>query len=182
MWPWRVKMPTQNLLRLFLLLMLMLRITLATVCYRFGSWCLVLKLNFFQTLSTRFGNGFEVEVQARFWSWSFSSSLPLMLQIWELMFGPKAKLLFRLWTQGLVKISKLKFRQDYEAWVCSAFCRWCFVEVMKLNLGRDFEARFGQDFEFLVLWRCWCLVEIFSWCLDGILKMKCAQDLCLNLW
>ena len=32
------------------------------------------------------------------------------------------------------------------------------------------------------MWRCWCLVEIFSWCLDGILKMKCAQDLCLNLW
>ena len=24
----------------------------------------------------------------------------------------------------------------------------CFVEVMKLNLGRDSEARFGQDFEF----------------------------------
>ena len=38
-----------------------------------------------------------------------------LLQIRELMFGPKAKLLFRLLTQGLVKISKLKFKQDYEA-------------------------------------------------------------------
>ena len=28
-----------------------------------------------------------------------------------------------------------------------------FVEVMKLNLGRDSEARFGQDFEAQVLWR-----------------------------
>ena len=34
-------------------------------------------------------------------------------QIWELMFGSKAKLLFRLWAQGLLKILKLKFRQDF---------------------------------------------------------------------
>ena len=38
MWPWYVKMATQNLLKLLLLLMLMLRIMLATVCYRFGMW------------------------------------------------------------------------------------------------------------------------------------------------
>ena len=71
-----------------------------------------------------------------------------LLQIWELTFGSKAKLLFRLWAQGLVKILKLRFRQDFEAGFCSAFCCWCFVEVMKLYLGRDSEARFGQDFEF----------------------------------
>ena len=35
-----------------------------------------------------------------------------LLQIWELTFAPEAKLLFRLWAQGLVKILKLKFRQD----------------------------------------------------------------------
>ena len=46
-----------------------------------------------------------------------------LLQFWELMFGPKAKLLFRLLAQGLVKILNLKFRQDFEALVCSAFCR-----------------------------------------------------------
>ena len=95
------ELPTQNLLRLLLLLMLMLRIMLATVCYRFGSWHLVLKLNYFQTLSTRVGQDFDVEVQ-----------------------------------------------QDFETGVCSAFCRWCFVEVMKLNLGWYSEARLGQDFEF----------------------------------
>ena len=32
-----------------------------------------------------------------------------LLQICELTFGSKAKLLFRLWAQGLVKILKLKF-------------------------------------------------------------------------
>ena len=41
----------------------------------------------------------------------------------------------------------VNFRRDFEAGICSAFCRCCFVEVMKLNLGRDFDARFGQDFE-----------------------------------
>ena len=30
-----------------------------------------------------------------------------LLQIWKLRFGHKAKLLFRLWSQGLVKILKL---------------------------------------------------------------------------
>ena len=40
-----------------------------------------------------------------------------LLQIWELMFGPKTKLFFsdfehKVW---LVKILKLKFRQDFEA-------------------------------------------------------------------
>ena len=93
----------------------------------------------------------------------------IILQILELRFGHKAKLLFRLWiwAQDLVKILKLKFRQDSEAGVCSSFCRWCFVEVMKLYLGRDSEARFGQGFEVKVLWRCWCLVEILNLALVG---------------
>ena len=38
-----------------------------------------------------------------------------LLQIWEVTFGPKAKLLFRLWAQGLVKILKLKFVQHFAA-------------------------------------------------------------------
>ena len=40
----------------------MLRIMLATVCYRFGSWRLVLKLNFC--------SDFEHKGWSRFWSWS----------------------------------------------------------------------------------------------------------------
>ena len=36
-----------------------------------------------------------------------------LLQISKLWFGKKAKLLFILWAQGLVKILKLKFRQDF---------------------------------------------------------------------
>ena len=43
--------------------------------------------------------------------------------IWKPTFGHEVKLLFRLSAQALVKISKLKFRQDFGAGVCSAFCR-----------------------------------------------------------
>ena len=45
-----------------------------------------------------------------------------LLQIWKLRFGHKAKLLFRLSAQGLVRSLKLKFRQDFEAEVWSVFC------------------------------------------------------------
>ena len=45
------------------------------------------------------------------------------LQILELRFGHKAKLLFRLQAQGLAKIIKLKLGQDFEAGVRSVFCR-----------------------------------------------------------
>ena len=38
-----------------------------------------------------------------------------MLQIWRLRFGHKAKLLFKLSAQGLVRSLKLKFRRDFEA-------------------------------------------------------------------
>ena len=38
-----------------------------------------------------------------------------LLQIWEVTFGPKAKLLFRFRAQGLVKILKLKFVQHFAA-------------------------------------------------------------------
>ena len=39
---------------------------------------------------------------------------------------------------------KVEVQAKFEAGVWSVFCCWCFVEVMKLNLGHDS----GQDFEF----------------------------------
>ena len=39
--------------------------------------------------------------------------------------------------QGLVKILKLMFRQDFEAEVWSLFCCWCLVVAMKFILGQD---------------------------------------------
>ena len=74
--------------------MLMLRIMLATVCYRFGSWRLVLKLNFC--------SDFEHKVWSRFWSWSSGKILKLKFGKY---FGAEAWL--RLWSLILVKILKL---------------------------------------------------------------------------
>ena len=45
-----------------------------------------------------------------------------LVQIWRLKFGHKAKLLFTLWAQGLVKSLKLKFKQNFETEVCLVFC------------------------------------------------------------
>ena len=49
---------------------------------------------------------------------------------------------------------------------------------MKLNLGRDSEARFGQDFEFYIYWRCRCLAEKLM--LSRNSEHEFDQDLCLN--
>ena len=56
----------------------MLRIMLATVCCRFGSRGLFIKLDFVQTLSTRFGQDFELKLRQDFEAgvW-FSLSGPL---------------------------------------------------------------------------------------------------------
>ena len=43
-----------------------------------------------------------------------------LLQIWKLRFGHKAKLLFRISAQGLVR--SFKFRRDSEAEILSVFC------------------------------------------------------------
>ena len=69
-------MPTHNS-RLLLLLVLVMRIVLATVCCRFGSWGLVINLNFWSDFE-HFGQDFEVEVRARFWSWGLVSILLMM--------------------------------------------------------------------------------------------------------
>ena len=63
-----------------------------------------------------------------------------LLQIQKLRSVHRAKLLFKLCAQGLVNILKLNFRQDFWAGVWSVFSSWCFVEVIKLNHGRDSEA------------------------------------------
>ena len=69
-------MPTQNRLRF--LLMLMLRIVLATVCCRFGSWGLVIKLNYCSDLLNKLNFGFSIKHQQ-----PTSKSWPnLVLKVW----------------------------------------------------------------------------------------------------
>ena len=49
--------------------------------------------------------------------------------------------------QGLVKILKLVFRQNFEAEVWSLFCCRYLVVIIKFNLGQDSEVRFGKNFQ-----------------------------------
>ena len=44
----------------------------------------------------------------------------------------------------MVKLFKLKFRQDSKLEFGQYFVADVFLEVLMLNLGRDSEARFGQ--------------------------------------
>ena len=101
-----------------------------------------------------------------------TQNLLLMLMV-RIMLVTGTKLLFRLWAQGLVNIFKLKFRKDFEAGVWLV-CLWCFLEVMKLNLGQYPEARFGQDFNFSRDADGWS--RFWSWCFIEILWYE------LNPW
>ena len=77
-----------KLVEVVLLLMLIMRIVLATVCCRFGRWCLVIKLNFC--------SDFEHKVWSRFWSWSSG----------------------KIWSRSLVSILLLMFCRgnEVESW------------------------------------------------------------------
>ena len=106
-----------------------------------------------------------------------------LLQIRKLRFVQKAKLLFRLWAQGLVKFLSWSSDKIWSWSLISFFC-WCFVEVMlnpiwilveilKLGLVKILKLKFyGEADDWLRFW---------SWCLFEILKMTFDQDLCLNL-
>ena len=103
---------------------------LATVCYRFGSWCLVLKLNFC--------SDFEHKGWSRFWSWSSGKILKL-----EFVQHFAADILQRLWSWILVEILKLgldkilnfKFSRDADVWL--RFWSWCLVEILKMKFDQD---------------------------------------------
>ena len=70
-----------------------------------------------------------------------------LVQIWKVKFGFKVKFLFRLWRQVFKVWSRFRswYSGKFEAEVWSLFCYWCLVVAMRFILGRDSEARFGQD-------------------------------------
>ena len=84
-----------------------------------------------------------------------------LLQISTLRFSQEAKLLFRLWAQGLIKILKLNFRQDlkqefgqyFAADVWLRLQSWILVKILKLGLAKILSLSlveilmFGWEFE-----------------------------------
>ena len=107
----------------------------ATVCWRFGSWGLVIKLNYCSDFE-HFGQDFKVEVEARFWSWSLVSILLLMFG-----WGYEVE-------SWISKYSAGRFGQDSNFRFLSR-C-WCLVEILKLML-----IFWNCDmFEICELWSC----------------------------
>ena len=109
-----MKIATQNLLKLLLWLMLMMRNVSTTVWCRFGRLTLVIKLSFcsdFEDKVSRFVQDFEVDVQARFWRWTLVIILLLMLGC-----GYEVNSWSRFWF-GLVKIFKFKFCRNGDVWL-----------------------------------------------------------------
>ena len=94
---------------------------------RFGRLTLAIKLSFcsdFEDKVSRFVQDFEVDVQARFWSWSLVIILLLMLGC-----GYEVHSWSRFWF-GLVKIFKFKFCRNGDVWL--RFWSWCKVEILKM--------------------------------------------------
>ena len=101
-----VKMPAQNLLRLFLLL----RIMLATVCYRFRSWRLVLKINF----CSDFAQGWS-----RFWS-NNQSQLPSLRKLFT-AFSSCCDIIMHLVSLTAIKSTKQEWLSQ---WVSDKDNQW----------------------------------------------------------
>ena len=141
MWPWRVKMPTQNLLRLLLLLMLVTRIVLATICGRFGSWGLVIKLNFC--------SDFQHKVWSRFWSWS-SCKICMVKRFSTL---EKGWLICRHWLPLSSLTDSLTPSLISLQFVCDADEMLIFGWDFKSVLGKYYEKEIWSRFVFeLVIW------------------------------
>ena len=110
-------MPTQNLLRLLLLLMLATRIVLATICGRFGSWGLVIKLNFCSDFEHKVWSRFRSWSKGEIWSWSLVSFF-----CW--CFVEVIWILVEILKLGLANIFKFNFSRDiwdFEVDTCPRF-------------------------------------------------------------
>ena len=117
MWPWRVKMPTQNLLRLFLLPMLMMMIMLATICCSFWSWGLVINFESSPTKiwilkQTIFKYGSPAIPLG--WHPSLWLESPEMLTIWETTDRPRGTVTtaLKLYWPLLWRTTVYKFKND----------------------------------------------------------------------
>ena len=107
-----------------------LRNVLTTIWCRFGSWVLVIKLNFCS------------ELEHKTWSWFRSRSSG---EILKMVFGQyfAADIWLRLWSWilvnilklGLVKILKFKLTQYADVWL--RFWSWCLVEILEMKFDQN---------------------------------------------
>ena len=143
-WPWRVKMPTQNLLRMFLLSMLMKRIILARVCCWFKCWGLVSStqpsgpLCLWQCLA----NGFPWDVTVNNGSWSPEVGSPPLVA-----FPGRENAFINCWN--------LQLKDDqwsFSNWKIGepsvfVFCLGCSHILKSYNSGSGSQAFLGYNFK-----------------------------------
>jgi len=146
MWPWRLMMPTQYLLRSSLLI---LRNMLTTVWCRFGSWSFSFEINF-----CSYVEDFEVEVSARL---KIKFVQYFAADIWSKLSG---WILVEILKLGLVKILKFKFCGEAVVWL--RFWSWCLVEILRMKWSRFvFELMiWTQPSGPLCLWQCFATAAL----------------------
>ena len=130
-----------------------------------------------------------------------------LLQIWELRYGHVAKLSFRLWAQGFVKILKFKgkfwswslvsifrliFCWDFvdDAW--SRFWRWNFIKIcvrtteasgqcLTLNVKfMLFNGLKGTIYQGLNDWKCWYCEDSIPWNIRKYIAQPKLERFLLN--
>ena len=158
-------MPTQNFLRLLLLLMLVTRIVLATICGRFGSWGLVKKLNFCSDFEHKVWSRFRSWSKGEIWSWSLVSFF-----CW--CFVEVIWILVEILKLGLANIFKFNFSRDvwdFEVDTCSRF--WSMKFDQDLCATCDMNSTLGSVVPL-------AMFSISRWCADGGNLLYCDSDSC----
>ena len=139
-------MPTQNLLRLLLLLMF-LRIALAAVCCRFGLTGLVIKLNFCSDFRHKACSGVWSSgkiLKLKFGQY-FAADIWLRLQSWILV---KIMKLGLVKTFCLSEVEMLMFGWDFKVNASSRFRNWSLIKIcVELMI-------WNQPSGPLCLWQC----------------------------
>ena len=105
--------------------MLMMRIVLATVCCRFGSWGLFIKLNFCSDFEHNVWSNFKVEVQAKF-----------EVEILKLMLGRDSEdeiwsrfvFEFMIWPQDVTLVRWTQSSGPLCLWQCLGLCVGIWIE------------------------------------------------------
>ena len=134
---------------------------------------------------TRFGQDFEVEVQARLLSWSLVSISPLMfcrdyVEFWSWF-----------WTYIWSILWSYKFSRDTDVWL--RFWSWCLVVILKMKFDQDLWKNLRpkevtlvsrtQPSGSLCLWQCfswvppWDPLSCWHWVSKGFKGWTRVQEL-----
>ena len=105
-----------------------MRIVLATIFCRFGSWGLVIKLNFFQTFSTMFGQDLKLEFRQDFYGEKIFYVGKKLVKLSTL-----ATLVTHWLTHSVTNFPTICLWRDADVWLRS----WFLVDILKMESDQD---------------------------------------------